>query len=79
MLITYISGFTFSVIARPPIQQPGDLKGKRLGVTQFGAPTDFGGRLALKRWGLVPVKDVTIIQLGGYLEAFAALKGDLSA
>ena len=76
ILVTYISGFTFSVIARPPIQQPGDLKGKRLGVTRFGAPTDFGGRLALKQWGLVPVKDVTIIQLGGLPESFLALKGD---
>ena len=74
ILVTYISGFTFSVIARPPIQQPGDLKGKRIGVTRFGAPTDFGARIALKRWGLVPLKDVTIIQLGGLPEAFLALR-----
>src|SRR5204863_337901 len=45
-------------------------------VTRFGAPTDFGARTALKRWGLIPVKDVTIIQLGGLPEAFAALKAD---
>src|SRR5215471_21616926 len=76
IVVTYISGFNFSVIARPPIQQPGDLRGKRIGVLRFGGGTDFGARLALKRWGLVPVKDVTIIQLGGYPEAFAALKGD---
>jgi NitT/TauT family transport system substrate-binding protein len=76
ILVTYIGGFTFSIMARPPIQQPGDLRGKRIGVTRFGAPTDFGARTALKRWGLVPVKDVTIIQLGGIPEAFAALKGD---
>jgi ABC-type nitrate/sulfonate/bicarbonate transport system substrate-binding protein len=76
ILVTYISGFNFSVIARPPVQQPGDLRGKRIGVNRFGAGTDFGARIALKRWGLVPVKDVTIIQLGGYPEAFAALKGD---
>jgi ABC-type nitrate/sulfonate/bicarbonate transport system substrate-binding protein len=70
-----ISGFTFSVIARPPIQQPGDLRGKRIGVTRFGAPTDFGARIALKRWGLVPIKDVTIIQMGGLPESLVALKG----
>jgi sulfonate transport system substrate-binding protein len=75
ILVTYISGFTFSVIARPPIQQPGDLRGKRIGVTRFGAPTDFGARIALKRWGLVPVKDVTIIQMGGLPESLVALKG----
>jgi ABC-type nitrate/sulfonate/bicarbonate transport system substrate-binding protein len=76
IVVTYISGFNFSVIARPPIQQPGELRGKRIGVLRFGGGTDFGARLALKGWGLVPVKDVTIIQLGGYPEAFAALKGD---
>jgi ABC-type nitrate/sulfonate/bicarbonate transport system substrate-binding protein len=75
ILVTYISGFTFSIMARPPIQQPGDLRGKRIGVTRFGAANDFGARIALKRWGLVPLKDVTIIQLGGLPEAFAALKG----
>jgi NitT/TauT family transport system substrate-binding protein len=75
ILVTYTNGFTFSVVAHPPIQQPGDLRGKRVGITRFGAPTDFGARIALKRWGLVPVKDVTIIQLGGLPEAFAALKG----
>ena len=76
ILITYVGGFNFSVIARPSIHQPGDLRGKRIGISRFGAGTDFGARLALKQWGLVPVKDVTIIQLGGYPEAFAGLKGD---
>jgi len=76
IVVTYIGGFNFSVIARPPIQQPGELRGKRIGVLRFGGGTDFGARLALKQWGLVPVKDVTIIQLGGYPESFAALKGD---
>jgi NitT/TauT family transport system substrate-binding protein len=76
IVVTYISGFNFSVIARPPIQQPGELRGKRIGVNRFGAGTDFGARLALKQWGLVSGKDVTIIQLGGYPESFAALKGD---
>jgi NitT/TauT family transport system substrate-binding protein len=74
ILLTYISRFPFSVMARPPISQPGDLRGKRLGVSRFGAPSDFGARIALKRWGLVAVKDAAIIQLGGNPEAFGALK-----
>src|SRR5215475_15217621 len=76
IVVTYVSGFNFSVIARPTIHKPGDLRGKRIGITRFGASVDFGARLALKQWGLVPSKDVTIIQLGGYPEAFAGLKGD---
>src|SRR5262249_40137010 len=76
VLLTYVSGVNFSVIARPWVHQPGDLRGKRIGVNRFGAGTDFGARLALKQWGLGPVKDGSIIQLGGYPEAFAGLKGD---
>jgi ABC-type nitrate/sulfonate/bicarbonate transport system substrate-binding protein len=49
IVVTYASGFNFSVIARPPVQQPGDLRGKRIGVNRFGAGTDFGARIALKR------------------------------
>jgi NitT/TauT family transport system substrate-binding protein len=74
VLLTYISGFGFSVMARPPIQQPSDLKGKLFGVTRFGTPTDFAAQIALKRWKLIPGKDVAIIQLGGDPERFAALK-----
>jgi ABC-type nitrate/sulfonate/bicarbonate transport system substrate-binding protein len=74
VLLTYISRFPFSIMARPPILQAGDLRGKRLGVSRFGAPSDFGARIALKQWGLVPAKDAAIIQLGGNPEAFAALK-----
>ena len=74
ILVTFISRYSFSIMARPPIRQPGDLRGKRIGVTRFGAAPDFAGRIALKRWGLVPVKDVPIIQLGGLPESFAALK-----
>jgi NitT/TauT family transport system substrate-binding protein len=74
VLLTYINGFGFSLMARPPIQQPGDLKGKLIGVTRFGTPTDLAAQIALKRWKLIPGKDVAIIQLGGDPERFAALK-----
>lgn len=74
VLLTYINGFGFSIMARPPIQQPSDLKGKLFGVTRFGTPTDLAAQIALKRWKLMPGKDVAIIQLGGDPERFAALK-----
>ena len=41
ILFTQTSGFTFSVVARPPIHQPGDLRGKRVGISRFGSPIDF--------------------------------------
>jgi hypothetical protein len=40
---------------------------------------DFATRIALRRWGLTPFKDVSIIQMGGLPEAFAALKSGRGA
>lgn len=64
----------FFVVATPEIQRPADLKGKTLGVTRYGASTDFAARLALRHWGLEPIKDVAILQMGGVPEILAGLK-----
>ncbi len=74
ILVTYSTAFAFSFLAQLPIQQPSDLRGKRIGITRFGTPPDFAARIALKGWHLVPVKDVAIVQFGGQPETFAALK-----
>lgn len=74
ILATFINGLTTSILARPEIRQPGDLKGKRMGISRFGVIGDFSTRIALRRWGLTPFKDVAIIQMGGLPETFAALK-----
>src|SRR5262249_40443986 len=50
-----------------------DLKGKPVGVTRFGASTDFGMRLLLNKYGLEPVKDVPLVQIGGMPQLTAAL------
>jgi ABC-type nitrate/sulfonate/bicarbonate transport system substrate-binding protein len=64
----------FFIVAAPDIRRPADLKGKSLGVTRYGASTDFAARLALRHWGLEPVRDVAILQMGGVPEILAALK-----
>ena len=64
----------FHLIARPEIKQPSDLKGKRAGISAFGATSDFLVRLALRRFGLEPGKDVALLPTGGESEAFAALQ-----
>jgi ABC-type nitrate/sulfonate/bicarbonate transport system substrate-binding protein len=74
ILATFINGLTVSIVARPEITKPSDLKGKNMAVSRFGVIGDFATRIALKRWGLTPFKDVGIIQMGGLPEAFAALK-----
>ena len=46
------------------ISQPVQLKGKKLAVSRLGASSDFILRVILKKLGLVPDKDVAIIQVG---------------
>lgn len=55
----------FRLMARPEIKQPGDLKGKKAGITTFGSTSDQMIRLALKHFGLEPNKDVAILPMGG--------------
>ena len=61
------------VIAAPEIKSVQDLRGKPVGVTRFGATTDFAVQMFLKKYGLEPVRDVPIIQIGGLPELAAAL------
>jgi ABC-type nitrate/sulfonate/bicarbonate transport system substrate-binding protein len=59
-----INGFVFKVFGAPEIATPAQLKGKKLGVSRYGATSDFAVRLALKKWGLIPDRDVNILQIG---------------
>jgi NitT/TauT family transport system substrate-binding protein len=63
----------FYVMAAPEVKTVNDLKGKVVGVTRFGASTDFGMRMLLSKYGLEPAKDVPFIQIGGMPELAAAL------
>jgi len=59
-----IDGQLMKVMVHPSITKPQDLKGKTLAVTRFGSLTDLLIRPALKKWGLEPMKDVKLIQIG---------------
>ena len=63
----------FYVMAAPEVKTVSDLKGKVVGVTRFGASTDFGMRMLLSKYGLEPAKNVPFIQIGGMPELAAAL------
>jgi len=63
----------FYVMAPPEIKSIEDLRGKPVGVTRFGASTDFGIRMLLTKYGLDPGRDVPILQIGGMPELAAAL------
>ena len=63
----------FYIMATPEIKTIADLKGKTVGVTRFGSSGDVGMRMFLTKYGLEPVKDVPLIQLGGLPEIAAAM------
>jgi ABC-type nitrate/sulfonate/bicarbonate transport system substrate-binding protein len=67
--------FVFSLVTLPSVKRPEDLKGKALGVTRFGASTHRGLLEALKHFGLVPGRDVTVLQVGGVPEILASMEG----
>lgn len=70
----------FYVMANPAISSVADLKGRRIGVTRFGASTDFAVRKLLEKYHLRPSTDVPIVQIGGMPEIAAALsKGAIAA
>ena len=63
----------YILAAHPSIKRPEDLKGKRIGVSQLGSSTDFIARLAARRLGLNPDKDVQIVGTGGQGDRWTAL------
>src|SRR5438093_6787550 len=69
-----INGFIFKVFGRPELTSPTQLKGKKLGVSRYGATSDFAVRLALKKWGLNPDRDVSILQIGTTQDTLRAMQ-----
>lgn len=69
----FVNFVALYIIAAPEIKSVQDLRGKPVGVTRFGATTDFAIQMLLKKYGLEPVRDVPIIQIGGLPELAAAL------
>ena len=63
----------FYVMTAPEIKSVQELKGKAVGITRFGASTDFSMRMLLRKYGLEPGRDVPILQIGGMPEIAAAL------
>ena len=73
-LTATLNTFVFKILASPELKKPEQLKGKKVGISRLGGASDFSIRYALTHWGLVPDKDVAIIQVGGEPEEVMALQ-----
>jgi ABC-type nitrate/sulfonate/bicarbonate transport system substrate-binding protein len=62
----------FLVVSKE-ITNGAQLKGKKLGVSRLGASSDFLLRYLLKKMGLAPERDITIVQVGNSPVRMAAL------
>jgi NitT/TauT family transport system substrate-binding protein len=68
----------YTLGAKPEIQKPEDIKGKKLAVSRFGSTSDFVAEYALKHLGLKKT-DVTMIQIGLESDRLIAMqRGDIS-
>jgi ABC-type nitrate/sulfonate/bicarbonate transport system substrate-binding protein len=65
--------YPFVFIAPASIKTPADLKGKTIGVSTIGDSSDTATRQVLKKAGLDPSKDITIIATGSPQNRSAAL------
>jgi NitT/TauT family transport system substrate-binding protein len=59
-------------IAQKTISKPADLRGKRVGIANFGGSNEFGVLLALREWG-IPREAVNIIPAGGSAARLSAM------
>jgi ABC-type nitrate/sulfonate/bicarbonate transport system substrate-binding protein len=73
-LASVIDSMVASIHSLPSISRIEDLRGKKIGVTRFGAITDFFARFALKTKGLVPDRDVGIVQTNDLPNTLSTLK-----
>ena len=64
----------YYLVGQKEIRSVADLKGKKVGVSQFGGTSDLSARLALRKFGVEPERDALLIQIGAEGTRVAALK-----
>jgi NitT/TauT family transport system substrate-binding protein len=64
----------YYLVAQKEIGSVTELKGKKIGVSQFGGTSDLSARLVLKHFGIEPERDALIIQIGSEGTRVAALR-----
>src|SRR5262245_64389556 len=73
IIATIAKKFNWWIFSLPSINRMEDLKGKVFGTTRFGTQSDLASRIALRRHGLDPERDITMVQTGGPAETVSAM------
>jgi NitT/TauT family transport system substrate-binding protein len=74
MIAGFLNTLDYQLMVEKSISRPEQLKGKTMAVSRFGSSSDFATRYALEKFGLVPEKDVPILEIGSQPARFAALE-----
>jgi len=73
IIMVNIDQFQHLFVARPGINGPKDMKGRKIAVSRYGAFSDIQTRFLIRQWGMDPDKDVQILQIGNSAARSAAL------
>ena len=76
--LVMITGGTTTInywlVTRPETRSGDQLRGGSIAIGSFGTTTDFAARFALRKFGLVPGKDVTLLPVGNNPVRLGALE-----
>ena len=75
IVATTVGTLVQNLVVRPEIETPEQLRGKNIGISRYGTSLHTGARLAMKHFGLDPVKDVAIVEIGSGDWIVGALQG----
>lgn len=78
--VTIVAGhmnkLTYTLYTAKDITKPEQLRGKAMAISGYGTTSHASTVIALKKLGLNPAKDVTLMQIGDQSSRFAALQAN---
>ncbi len=79
VVATIAKKFNWWIFAQPNLTRMEDLRGKVFGTTRFGTQSDLASRIALRKAGIDPERDITMVQTGGPETISAMVAGKVHA